>query len=103
MQNLYVPYRNVVVVFIMVLTYLVKFILFQYDVTRDDGVPGSGGEYDVQKGFGWTNGVVLALLDTYGEKLSGRFEIKTQDHFNLYNFVIISNSDLQHHDSPYKT
>ncbi|KAH7724867.1 alpha,alpha-trehalase [Aphelenchoides avenae] len=31
---------------------------------------GGGGEYEVQKGFGWTNGVILDLLDKYGEKLS---------------------------------
>ncbi len=28
---------------------------------------GAGGEYPVQDGFGWTNGVVLALLDLYPE------------------------------------
>uniref|UniRef100_A0A5S6QXN0 Trehalase n=1 Tax=Trichuris muris TaxID=70415 RepID=A0A5S6QXN0_TRIMR len=32
--------------------------------------PGGGGEYDVQEGFGWTNGVVLDLLITYGDRLS---------------------------------
>ncbi len=30
------------------------------------GVPGGGGEYNVQTGFGWTNGVVLALLQDFG-------------------------------------
>lgn len=39
----------------------------KFDVTRSDGVAGSGGEYDVQEGFGWTNGVVLSLLDRYGD------------------------------------
>jgi len=37
------------------------------------GVPGArgeGGEYYPQVGFGWTNGVVLHLLKTYGEGLS---------------------------------
>ena len=33
------------------------------------GKAGSGGEYDVQEGFGWTNAVVLKLLDTYGDEL----------------------------------
>ncbi|XP_039248239.2 trehalase-like isoform X1 [Styela clava] len=42
----------------------------KYIVTRDDGVPGAGGEYDVQAGFGWTNGVDMVLLDRYGEKLT---------------------------------
>ena len=27
---------------------------------------GSGGEYTVQAGFGWTNGVVLWVASTYG-------------------------------------
>jgi len=30
------------------------------------GAPGNGGEYDPQVGFGWTNGVVLDLLNIYG-------------------------------------
>lgn len=30
------------------------------------GVSGGGGEYDVQTGFGWTNGVMLHFLQTYG-------------------------------------
>ncbi|XP_058145162.1 trehalase [Dasypus novemcinctus] len=33
------------------------------------GRPGGGGEYEVQEGFGWTNGVVLMLLDRYGDRL----------------------------------
>ena len=27
---------------------------------------GGGGEYAVQDGFGWTNGVVSAMIDQYG-------------------------------------
>lgn len=34
------------------------------------GARGEGGEYRPQLGFGWTNGVVLHLLNTYGEALS---------------------------------
>ncbi|EFN54656.1 hypothetical protein CHLNCDRAFT_24474, partial [Chlorella variabilis] len=30
------------------------------------GVPGGGGEYEVVDGFGWTNGVVLDLLNRFG-------------------------------------
>ncbi len=26
----------------------------------------AGGEYSVQSGFGWTNGVMLSLLERYG-------------------------------------
>ncbi|XP_041797035.1 trehalase [Chelmon rostratus] len=41
----------------------------KYDV-NGDGKPGGGGEYEVQLGFGWTNGVVLQLLDQYGATLT---------------------------------
>jgi hypothetical protein len=34
------------------------------------GVPGHGGEYQVQEGFGWTNGVALYLLKKYGQRLA---------------------------------
>ena len=32
--------------------------------------PGSGGEYEVQLGFGWSNGVVLDFLDMYNDQIS---------------------------------
>ncbi|MEM4780568.1 MAG: trehalase family glycosidase, partial [Halalkalicoccus sp.] len=35
-------------------------LLEKYDVTRGSGM-GGGGEYPLQYGFGWTNGVALAL------------------------------------------
>ncbi|XP_051579738.1 trehalase-like isoform X2 [Myxocyprinus asiaticus] len=41
----------------------------KYDV-NGDGKPGGGGEYEVQLGFGWTNGVALQLLNQYGDRLS---------------------------------
>ncbi|XP_046649837.1 trehalase-like [Daphnia pulicaria] len=40
----------------------------KYDVTSI-GLPGGGGEYDVQLGFGWTNGVVIDFLNNYGDRL----------------------------------
>ncbi|XP_018521004.1 trehalase [Lates calcarifer] len=43
----------------------------KYDV-NGDGKPGGGGEYEVQLGFGWTNGVALQLLDQFGETLTAR-------------------------------
>ncbi|KAJ8681749.1 hypothetical protein QAD02_017541, partial [Eretmocerus hayati] len=36
----------------------------KYDAT-EAGKYGGGGEYEVQDGFGWTNGVVLEFLDTF--------------------------------------
>lgn len=39
----------------------------KYDVELR-GVPGSGGEYGVQEGFGWTNGVALRFAVDYAAK-----------------------------------
>ena len=39
----------------------------KYDVNIR-GKPGHGGEYGVQVGFGWTNGVVLNFLHRYGDR-----------------------------------
>ena len=33
------------------------------------GIPGSGGEYDVVDGFGWTNGVILYLANKLGQEI----------------------------------
>ena len=50
-----------------------SFYFSQYNVTTSDGVAGSGGEYDVQVGFGWTNGVILSLLDEYAINATGKY------------------------------
>ncbi|KAJ2044333.1 hypothetical protein H4S04_006272 [Coemansia sp. S16] len=34
------------------------------------GKEGGGGEYNVQAGFGWTNGVLIWTLDTFGKSLT---------------------------------
>ncbi|XP_045580895.1 trehalase isoform X2 [Salmo salar] len=52
------------------LTYVKYEAMFEkYDV-NGDGKPGGGGEYEVQLGFGWTNGVALQLLSQYGDRLT---------------------------------
>jgi alpha,alpha-trehalase len=33
------------------------------------GMPGGGGEYIVQEGFGWTNGIILWILNKFGNQL----------------------------------
>ncbi len=38
-------------------------MLEKYDV--EEHLPGGGGEYPLQDGFGWTNGVASAILDRY--------------------------------------
>lgn len=40
----------------------------KYDVLLP-GQTGAGGEYEAQKGFGWTNGVILQFLDEFGKDL----------------------------------
>ncbi|KAG7471160.1 hypothetical protein MATL_G00121430 [Megalops atlanticus] len=51
------------------LAYLKYEAMFEkYDV-NGDGKPGGGGEYEVQLGFGWTNGVALQLLEKFGDRL----------------------------------
>ncbi|PAV65554.1 hypothetical protein WR25_00833 [Diploscapter pachys] len=47
-----------------------KFMWEKYDTSGNIPNPGNGGEYDVQLGFGWSNGVVLDLLMSYGNRLS---------------------------------
>ncbi|KAL3152867.1 hypothetical protein ABBQ38_012177 [Trebouxia sp. C0009 RCD-2024] len=41
------------------------FMVEKYDALTP-GIPGAGGEYAVQSGFGWTNGVMLSFLNTFG-------------------------------------
>jgi len=41
----------------------------KYNVEGSYPQTGSGGEYDVQDGFGWTNGVILDLLVTYSDRM----------------------------------
>jgi alpha,alpha-trehalase len=43
-------------------------MLEKYDCSVLGG-GGGGGEYELQTGFGWTNGVALALLQRYGDRL----------------------------------
>lgn len=46
-----------------------KCFIFQYSAETLGG-HGSGGEYDVQIGFGWTNGVIIEYLAKYGDNLT---------------------------------
>ncbi|GKT37010.1 Glycoside hydrolase, family 37 like protein, partial [Aduncisulcus paluster] len=41
----------------------------KYDATVL-GLPGGGGEYGVQVGFGWTNGLTLRLLFDFGSEMT---------------------------------
>ncbi|XP_059051470.1 trehalase-like [Achroia grisella] len=48
-------------------------MLEKYDATISGGF-GGGGEYVVQTGFGWTNAVIMAMLNKFGDKLSAEDE-----------------------------
>ena len=43
--------------------------MFEKFSISDVDSAGRGGEYTVQAGFGWTNGVVLWVASTYGDVL----------------------------------
>jgi len=52
------------------LNFVAKEHMFEkYDCTSTERI-GGGGEYEIQIGFGWSNGVVLDFLHTYGDVLS---------------------------------
>lgn len=42
----------------------------KYDISSEQAGPGGGGEYALQDGFGWTNGVTRQLMKTYGRYLT---------------------------------
>ncbi|TMS34048.1 hypothetical protein L596_001708 [Steinernema carpocapsae] len=42
----------------------------KYSVIGTQPKSGNGGEYEVQAGFGWTNGAILDLLVTYSDRIS---------------------------------
>lgn len=42
----------------------------KYDIGGDRARPGGGGEYPLQDGFGWTNGVTRRLLAQYGHLIA---------------------------------
>lgn len=44
--------------------------MFEKFSNTDIDSAGRGGEYTVQAGFGWTNGVLLWVADTYGSVLA---------------------------------
>ena len=62
------------------------------------GAPGGGGEYKIQIGFGWTNGVVLDMLHRYPGKLvsgenpttpSPRPVVKAEGHIALVSVSVL--------------
>ncbi|KAL4220633.1 hypothetical protein ACF0H5_021029 [Mactra antiquata] len=56
--------------------------MFEKYAAMKKGSRGSGGEYDVQEGFGWTNGVALDLLNRYGQRLTIDESLMSSDNTN---------------------
>ncbi|XP_063695618.1 trehalase-like [Culicoides brevitarsis] len=52
------------------LTYKDTRAMFEKYSAIEIGGQGGGGEYEVQLGFGWSNGAILDLLDKYGDRLT---------------------------------
>jgi hypothetical protein len=49
------------------------------------GYPGGGGEYIVQEGFGWTNGVTLWILNKFGTNLTAPSQcLKINNHDHIF-------------------
>ncbi|KAF2260283.1 trehalose [Lojkania enalia] len=44
-------------------------IMFEKYADNSTNVAGGGGEYQVVEGFGWTNGVLIWAVDTFGQQL----------------------------------
>ncbi|GAP90318.1 putative glycoside hydrolase family 37 protein [Rosellinia necatrix] len=57
-------------------------IMFEKYSDESTNVAGSGGEYEVVEGFGWSNGVLIWSVDTFGNKLKrpdcGRLEARSE-------------------------
>lgn len=48
------------------------------------GAAGGGGEYEVQKGFGWTNGVLVDFITMYGDDLINEEERQPRKVVGVY-------------------
>ncbi|CAG9532404.1 unnamed protein product [Cercopithifilaria johnstoni] len=62
----------------------------KYDVTKQYETKAEGGEYETQNGFGWTNGVALDLMVTYGKLLSFNDQVKNNTAWSTTNITTIS-------------
>ncbi|XP_017451374.2 trehalase isoform X1 [Rattus norvegicus] len=61
----------------------------KYDISNG-GHPGGGGEYEVQEGFGWTNGLALMLLDRYGDQLTSGTQLASLGPHCLVTALLLS-------------
>lgn len=71
--------------------------MFEKYNVNEMGSAGGGGEYDVQTGFGWTNGVIIDFMVIFGDDLlsddededlkEGKkaIEVELNTHFDIVN------------------
>ncbi|KAJ2981265.1 hypothetical protein NUW58_g6730 [Xylaria curta] len=74
-------------------------IMFEKYSDESINVAGSGGEYQVVEGFGWSNGVLIWAVDTFGNKLKrpdcGDLEAVNTDSENSKRAVFLSDADAR--------
>uniref|UniRef100_A0AC35GXD5 Trehalase n=1 Tax=Panagrolaimus sp. PS1159 TaxID=55785 RepID=A0AC35GXD5_9BILA len=62
----------------------------KYDVAGTVPEPGKGGEYEVQDGFGWTNGAILDLLVTYADRITAYDKPPKTNNANIFNLSFVT-------------
>ncbi|KAI1133518.1 Six-hairpin glycosidase-like protein [Nemania abortiva] len=74
-------------------------IIFEKYSDESINAAGSGGEYEVVEGFGWSNGVLIWAVDTFGNKLKrpdcGHLETPRLDPDNNKRAVFLSQLDAR--------
>ncbi|KAI0404946.1 Six-hairpin glycosidase-like protein [Xylaria palmicola] len=74
-------------------------IIFEKYSDESINVAGGGGEYEVVEGFGWSNGVLIWAVDTFGNKLKrpdcGHLEAADFDPDHSKRAVFLSNIDAR--------
>ncbi|KAI0489597.1 glycoside hydrolase family 37 protein [Xylaria cf. heliscus] len=74
-------------------------IIFEKYSDASVNAAGSGGEYEVVEGFGWSNGVLIWAVDTFGNKLKrpdcGQLEAAGSDSQNSKRAVFLSDIDAR--------
>uniref|UniRef100_A0A914MTI7 Trehalase n=1 Tax=Meloidogyne incognita TaxID=6306 RepID=A0A914MTI7_MELIC len=80
-QWLIVNYKSYVTTYAM-------FEKYNASLLTEECGAGGGGEYEVQKGFGWTNGVILDLLDKYGSKISVAEDERTSGYSLMITYTL---------------
>lgn len=58
------------------------------------GEYGAGGEYLVQEGFGWTNGVAVIFMDLFGNRLAAPSSDECNFSLSVYGFSYLTSSIL---------